>query len=149
MGSLPVGTDRGDRGRTRWVDRREPGRRAYARPGELVQDLGGRSLDTRRGDWRRAGGGSLLQALRDLLLQVDRYHRARPCARTGNRTMGQLLQPGSVRQPNYTPVGHPYQRAEAARGGGTGVRRERALPPDLRLRDAVGPRQLRPTDVVG
>ena len=63
-----------------------------------------------------------------------RHHRPRHRDRPGHRPMGQLLQPGAVRQPHRPAVGPGDRPRQAGHGAGRGH-----LPPHVPVRVDLGP----------
>src|SRR6185503_6592182 len=92
----------------------------------------------------RAGwdpGGRLLRlAAAPARAAVPRCGRAQPRAWAGDRSMGELLQRGSVRPPHRPAV----EDVHLATASAAAVRPGRVLPSDVPLRVAVGPRGVRP-----
>ena len=109
------------------------------RPRRHPEDLGGRAGDSRRADRRHPGrdvGGPPARHRRRRRGDVrGPVHPPRP----GDRTVGQLVQPGAVRPAHRPAVGAGDRRRAPARR----LRVGDDVPPDVPLRVAVEPRPVR------
>ena len=142
-----LGRRLGSRLPRRGVGRRRRDRRRAPLPRHHELERGARPLvgAVRRlaGRARRLGRDPLRRARRRVgrpPLGAERAalhgrRRARPPARAGDRPLGQLVQPGALRQADRPAVG-PRDRPVAPAGG---LLRPRDLPPDVPLRVRVRP----------
>src|SRR6266850_1977902 len=87
-------------------------------------------------------GGLIVGPLERAHPARPRRHRALVGHRAGDRAVGELLQRGSVRDPDEPAL----EALHLAAASPAGLHAVRVLPPDLPVRVAVGPRRVLPAD---